>query len=304
MRAGASRYSAFTLIELLVVIAIIAILAALLLPALAKAKEKARIMYCQNNCKQMGLGQQMFADDSDNGNNYISPATMRTDGKPFAPRGCLTGSLQNGGTGTEDGTQAQLADDDVSWLYGFGGQKEAPGKGYVANIKSFVCPTTKNNPRDDAFDVINPYATLDVIKVLQDLEYKAKNKEAINGAKDGPSPPYGGHSYEVFGWWHEYDQGSGKFSRKTLQTIQTHQNHNYNPGTVPGPAGIFTIMDRLEVHSNVNNENAPNPLDGHGMAGANVIFCDGHGRFIPKAQWYDAYRTSEDDNQVNDGLPK
>src|SRR6476646_2461109 len=65
-RSNGRANRAFTLIELLVVIAIIAILAAMLLPALARAKEKARRTSCCNNVKQTAMGILMYVDDHDN----------------------------------------------------------------------------------------------------------------------------------------------------------------------------------------------------------------------------------------------
>jgi prepilin-type N-terminal cleavage/methylation domain-containing protein len=121
----------FTLIELLVVIAIIALLAALLLPALNRAKERAKIAQCLSNLRQMGLGIKMYADDH--------AATL-----PYRD------SIQSGKPGPFE-----------NYALGLGGDDPAPAHAFMARatnrplyqylLRSAVCRCPADQGQDEGF---------------------------------------------------------------------------------------------------------------------------------------------------------
>jgi prepilin-type N-terminal cleavage/methylation domain-containing protein len=253
----ASCAPAFTLIELLVVIAIIAILAALLLPALASAKNKAYKASCQSNQKQIGVGANVYAGDYA---DFLPASGWQPSGNPWETEEVCRYS----GTGKSVATGGMVQGPYALGLLFFSGA--------VPNGKVFYCPALK----------------------LGEYTYDTYDAPGYNWPSIPPNYTYGNPYVRCSMDYYPQSQtlqsvstSYGTYNLPQLTTMQitfTSPNHS-DPAekaiTVPTPLKTTDLdpnksmaVDMLYTLGQISHRSGSNP------DGVDALFGDGHVKFV------------------------
>jgi prepilin-type N-terminal cleavage/methylation domain-containing protein/prepilin-type processing-associated H-X9-DG protein len=158
------------------------------------------------------------------------------------------------------------ADDDVNYLF----------PAYLANLQVFVCPNTQNM-------ISNTTQVVSTKTVVSDL---------LNNCPQGRKAGRG-TSYEIFG---SMSSATGtKKSEKAIDNFVLAVNFP-NRGMKPGPTRVWLFGDADDQPPGRYN-NYPDATDNHGVAGLNIMYCDGHAAWLPVKRYLEEYNLSFDDNR-------
>lgn len=255
------RISAFTLIELLVVIAIISLLAAILFPVFASAREKARQTTCLENIRQLGFAISLYQQDFDG--RFVPKYPCETfddkphdDGSPNYSDHCLS-PIHN----SDDTLTPPVAE----WLP----PTEAPAgtdyllRPYVKNDDVRLCPSRQTSSRALP-DTPNPINDVSRYVVNGWDTYYGRNRDKSGTSPQGqPDSEVPEPSLTLLLWEHNYSTGECQVGE--------------------GSAG------------NIHLEDAPNHwFTGH-HGGMNVLWCDGHTRWLRPSQMERSFFTIQPD---------